>query len=82
VEYTDPPEDISVAMDMAVPVDDFLPKPGELALRVRKEKVTMNIDSDVVDFFRSSAKRNSVGYQSLINEVLRTYKDRHQSAFA
>ena len=75
VKYTDAPTDVERAMDSAQPVTDFLPSPDQLTLRVRKEKVTMNLDSDVVDYFRRSAEKNRIGYQSLINEVLRVYKD-------
>jgi uncharacterized protein (DUF4415 family) len=75
VKFTDPGKEINDAIDAAIPVADFLPPPSELVFRVRKEKVTMNLDADVVDFYRTTAKSHSVAYQALINEVLRAYKD-------
>jgi uncharacterized protein (DUF4415 family) len=36
-------------------------------------KVTMNLDGDVVAFFKARAKNEGQPYQSLINQILRDY---------
>jgi uncharacterized protein (DUF4415 family) len=38
-----------------------------------KERITIRIDSDVVDFFRDHATVEDTNYQTLINAVLRDY---------
>jgi uncharacterized protein (DUF4415 family) len=38
-----------------------------------KERITIRIDSDVVDFFREHAAADDTSYQTLINAVLRDY---------
>lgn len=45
---------------------------------VRKQQITLRVDSDVVEFF----KRRGKGYQRLMNFALRTYMLRQQSASA
>ncbi len=42
---------------------------AELVIPVRKQPVSIRLDEDVLDFFKSSGPR----YQTRINEVLRTY---------
>lgn len=41
--------------------------------RHTRTKVTMNLDGDVVAYFRARAKKEGRAYQSLINQVLREY---------
>lgn len=45
---------------------------------VRKQQITLRIDSDVIEFF----KRRGKGYQRLMNFALRAYMLRQQSASA
>ena len=40
----------------------------------KKKVVTMRLDSDLLDFFKSMGK----GYQTKINEILREYKRQHK----
>lgn len=42
---------------------------AELVIPLRKQPVSIRLDEDVLDFFKSSGP----GYQTRINEVLRTY---------
>ena len=53
------------------PDSDFPLDEGEweLVIPVRKHPVSIRLDEDVLDFFKSSGPR----YQTRINEVLRTY---------
>ncbi|HEY6248691.1 MAG TPA: BrnA antitoxin family protein [Candidatus Angelobacter sp.] len=43
---------------------------------VRKQQITLRVDSDVIEFFRRRGK----GYQRLMNFALRVYMLRQQSA--
>lgn len=43
---------------------------------VRKKQVTLRIDSDVLDFLRSEGD----GYQTKINQLLRSYVDESKAA--
>jgi uncharacterized protein (DUF4415 family) len=42
--------------------------------------IAIRLDPDVLDRFRKEAKRRKVGYQTLINQVLSEYVDKHVSA--
>jgi uncharacterized protein (DUF4415 family) len=42
----------------------------------RKQQVTLRIDSDVLEFFRSEGE----GYQTKINQLLRSYMDASRAA--
>ena len=59
------------------PVSGVLPGAGTSAAkepeRHLKVKVTINIDSDLVQHFKEVAEQNGRPYQSLINQVLREY---------
>jgi uncharacterized protein (DUF4415 family) len=40
-----------------------------------KTRITIRLDTDVVDRFLSLAEKNATGYQPLINQALREYLD-------
>ena len=61
------------ALDSAVLVADFLPSPAELIKKTTKEKITISIDSDCINFFKTEAKKNHTKYQTMMNEVLSQY---------
>ncbi len=65
---TDEEIEAAIAED---PDSDFPLNEGEweLVIPVRKQPVSIRLDEDVLDFFKSSGPR----YQTRINEVLRTY---------
>ena|SRR6266481_4843297 len=46
-------------------------RPGLLVPEEKKRQITLRIDADVLDFFKTTGKR----YQTRMNEVLRTYVD-------
>ncbi|OHD18757.1 MAG: hypothetical protein A2086_05800 [Spirochaetes bacterium GWD1_27_9] len=48
---------------------DFF-KTHELLAPIKKEKITIRIDSDVLKWLK---KTNKKGYQSVINQIIRTY---------
>jgi len=38
-----------------------------------KTRITIHLDDDVIDAFRSKAEKEAKGYQTLINDALRQY---------
>ncbi len=54
------------------PIDeDFLNKARQVQPPKPKKQVTLRLDSDVLEWFKKQGK----GYQTMINAVLRAYKD-------
>jgi uncharacterized protein (DUF4415 family) len=51
-------------------------RPGALISAENKRQITLRLDSDVLDFFKSTGTR----YQSRINAVLREYVKAHRNA--
>jgi uncharacterized protein (DUF4415 family) len=43
---------------------------------IRKNQITLRIDEDVIDFFKSEGS----GYQTKINQLLRAYMEAHKAA--
>jgi uncharacterized protein (DUF4415 family) len=77
VRYTDAPDDINEALDHAVVIEDFLPSPEEFILRAKKEKITISIDKHSLDLYKAYAKKHDAKYQTMINDVLGSYADKH-----
>ena len=71
--YSDPEKSVKEALDSAVLIEDFLPSPSELVRKTTKEKITISIDSDCVNFFKAAARKNHTKYQTMMNEVLSQY---------
>ena len=71
--YSNPEKAVMEALDSAVLVKDFLPSPAELVKKSTKEKITISIDSDCINFFKTEAKKNHTKYQTMMNEVLSQY---------
>lgn len=67
--YNDAPDDVAQALRSAKRIEDTLPPPDELIRK--KQSVTIRLDADIVEWFKSQGGH----YQTLINEVLRRYKD-------
>lgn len=64
IDFSDCPE-----MD-----EEFL-KSARIIMPEKKETVTMRLDKEVLEWFRSQGK----GYQTRINALLRTYMKAHQT---
>lgn len=48
-------------------------KRGAVVEQKGKTRITIYIDNDVIDEFRSHAEKSGHGYQTIINQVLREY---------
>jgi len=67
IDFSDIPEQVD---------DGKWYRPGKFEELINKQQVTLRIDRDVLEFFRSSGQR----YQTRINNVLRDYMRAHQAA--
>ena len=54
-------------------VADFLPSPGELALKEENVKITIALSKESVDFFKAEAGRHQIKYQRMIRQLLDLY---------
>lgn len=69
--------------DSSIPVGklsvmaDFLPPPEKLFPKEEVQKITLDVDSETVAFFKEQAKRHGAKYQRMIREVLKGYAKRH-----
>jgi len=59
------------------PIDeDFFIKAKRVNSPQPKQQITLRIDSDILDWFKKQGK----GYQTMMNAVLRAYKDSRQDS--
>jgi predicted DNA binding CopG/RHH family protein len=72
--YNESPEEMDFDLESAKIVKDLLPPPHLLVMRkVKKVKVTMDLPENDVAFFKDSARRLGVSYQSMIRSLLGSY---------
>lgn len=64
IDYSDIPE-----------LDDNFWKNAKLVQPHNKKAISIRLDQDIIDFFKSDGR----GYQSKINNVLRTYVEAHHA---
>jgi hypothetical protein len=69
IKYTDEPMEFEV-------VEDFLPPPAELRQRMRKIKVTLEVDAPTVAVFRRKAGRRADAYRRMMGQLLDSYATR------
>lgn len=48
-------------------------KRGQVVSQKGKKRITMYVDTDILDEFRARADKAGYGYQTMINEALRKY---------
>ena len=75
--YSEAPTEVAEAISGAKVIDDFLPPPADLLLRNDTVKVTISLTKKSVDFFKKSASKQGVPYQSMIRKVLDLYSQRY-----
>ncbi|MDH5717582.1 MAG: BrnA antitoxin family protein [Spirochaetia bacterium] len=71
--YENAPKEISQAIFESKKIKDFLPSPEKLVLKEKTVKITLNLNKDSVDFFKSKAKKMGVPYQTMIKKLLDIY---------
>ena len=60
-------------------VPDFLPSPGEIALKEENVKITIALSRESVDFFKAEAGRHHIKYQRMIRQLLDLYVSKQKS---
>ena len=71
--YTDAPAEITEAIEQGNVIVDFLPKPSVLVRKTKREKITVDLDKNSLDFFRMFAQKQGTNYQTLIGNLLDVY---------
>ena len=77
-EYSDAPKQVAESISLSERIEDFLPPPDRLIRKSEKVKITITLDGESVAFFKASAKKNNVKYQTMINEILSKYAERYR----
>ncbi len=54
-------------------------KPGAVLSKANKTRITIHIDSDILQYFREQGQAQGKGYQTLINEALKQFQTRTPS---
>jgi uncharacterized protein (DUF4415 family) len=49
--------------------------PQNIQLRDCKSRITMDVDADIIEYFKQEAARQDKNYQTLINNLLREFVD-------
>ncbi len=70
-ELADRPDSEIDLSDMPELTDEWFAKARVIYPHERKQQLTVRLDADVVEFFKAKGK----GYQTRMNEVLKTYVD-------
>jgi predicted DNA binding CopG/RHH family protein len=63
----------NIDFELGERVIDFLPKPEQLIRRPEMQRVTMEIPTTTLSFFKNYAKLSGGSYQSMIRELLTQY---------
>ncbi len=75
--YRDAPPQVAEAIRSATVIDEFRPVPDELIPRDETVKVIISLTQKSVDFFKVSAEKQGVPYQTMIRKVLDLYSQRY-----
>ena len=59
-------------------VEDFLPRPEELAFRPKGVKVTLTLSEESLNYFKEQAGRLNMPYQRMIRNLIDAYVKRQQ----
>ncbi len=67
--------DIAIDTSDIPELDDHFWENAKMVNPITKKSISIRLDSDILDWFKSQGK----GYQSIINNVLRTYVNHQQN---
>jgi predicted DNA binding CopG/RHH family protein len=67
IAYTDAPPDINEAIERSKVLDISI---DQLIKQNKKERITIMLDRENLDFFRKEAKVHGIPYQTMINNSL------------
>jgi hypothetical protein len=74
VIYTDEPMNVGEIIPSF-----FLPSPDKLVFKPPMKKVTLQFNSDSIDFFKRHAKKQHVPYQQMLRAVVDHYVAQQQA---
>ena len=72
IKYTDEPMEFTI-------VPDFLPPPEELRLRLKKVKITLEVDAPTMDVFRTKAGGKPEDSRRMMGKLLDLYAARESA---
>jgi hypothetical protein len=72
--YTDEPMNVGEIIPSF-----FLPSPDQLVFKPAMKKVTLQFNSDSIDFFKRHAKKQRVPYQQMLRAVVDHYVAQQQA---
>lgn len=75
----DPFELGAIDDEQLIVVDDFLPRPEELAFRPKGVKVTLTLSEDSLNYFKEQAELLNTPYQRMIRNLIDAYVKRQQT---
>ena len=78
--YREAPKHIARAIAEAKIIPDFLPPPDQLVLREDNVKVTLSLTRKSVDFFKRTAGKKKVPYQTMIKNLLDLYSNQFEKS--
>ena len=58
-------------------IEDFLPKPKDLVLKDETQKITINLTTSSIAFFKKQAKKHHTHYQTMIKALVDQYASRY-----
>ena len=77
--YEDDPFELGEIDDAKLAVvEDFLPRPEELAFRPKGVKVTLTLSEESLNYFKEQAGRLNTPYQRMIRNLIDAYVKRQQ----
>jgi predicted DNA binding CopG/RHH family protein len=59
-------------------VEDFLPSPDKLLPAISKTRISIEIDDEILEFFKDKADQNNQKYQRMMREVLKHYYEHYK----
>ena len=54
-------------------IENFLPKPEDLVLKEKTQKITISLTASSLDFFKNFAEKHHTQYQKMIRRLLDQY---------
>ena len=77
--YEDDPFELGEIDDAKLAVvEDFLPRPEELAFRPKGVKVTLTLSEESLNYFKEQAGRLNTPYQRMIRNLIDAYVKRQR----
>ncbi len=77
IDFSDIPELTDAQLEQMRPTEEVIPA----FARSAKKRITIRLDSDIIDSFKQQAQERETSYQTLINAVLRDFVARNHREY-